>query len=89
MTQTQPQPAVAGGDSFAALFEASLQGEDLSKEGEIVTGTVISIQRENVIIDIGGKSEGVIALSEFTDAQGVVGIKIGDKTEVYVESREN
>jgi small subunit ribosomal protein S1 len=89
MTQTQPTTGAIGGDSFAALFEASLQGEDLSKEGEIVTGTVISIQRENVIIDIGGKSEGSIALSEFTDAQGVVTIKIGDKTEVYVESREN
>jgi small subunit ribosomal protein S1 len=86
----ETQTATSGGeDTFAALFEVSLQTSDFGKEGEIVEGTIISIQRDNVIIDIGGKSEGVIALAEFTDAQGVVTIKIGDKTEVYVESREN
>jgi small subunit ribosomal protein S1 len=87
MIETQ---TVSGGeDTFAALFEASVENSDLGKEGEIVQGTVISIQRDNVLIDIGGKSEGVIAIAEFTDAQGVLTVKVGDKTEVYVESREN
>jgi len=81
---------VGGGmDSFAALFEASVETGDFGKEGEIVLGTVVAVQRDNVVIDIGGKSEGVIPISEFTDAQGAVTIKAGDKTEVFIESREN
>jgi small subunit ribosomal protein S1 len=78
-----------GADSFAALFEASLQSGDFGKEGEIVSGTVVAVQRDNVVIDIGGKSEGIIGLSEFADAQGQVTVKAGDKIDVYIESREN
>jgi small subunit ribosomal protein S1 len=85
MTQLMNQPK----DGFAALFEASLEGGDFSKEGEIVMGTVVAIHRDNVIIDIGGKSEGVISLSEFSDGTGEPTIKPGDQTEVFVESREN
>ncbi len=80
---------LGGGDSFAALFEASLQGGDFKKEGEIVQGTVVAVQRDNVVIDIGGKSEGIIAASEFADATGTVTVKAGDKIDVYIESREN
>ncbi|MBK8216555.1 MAG: 30S ribosomal protein S1 [Myxococcales bacterium] len=76
-------------DSFAALFEASLQGGDFGKEGEIVQGTVVAVQRDNVVIDIGGKSEGMIALSEFADGSGEVTVKPGDRIDVYIESREN
>ena len=75
--------------SFAALFEDSLENGDFGKEGEIVVGTVVAVQRDNVVIDIGGKSEGVIPLSEFADEKGETNVKPGDKTEVYVESREN
>jgi small subunit ribosomal protein S1 len=79
----------SGMDSFAALFEASLQGGDFGKEGEIVQGTVVAVQRDNVVVDIGGKSEGIIALSEFADAQGQTSVKPGDVIDVYIESREN
>jgi len=78
-----------GGDSFAALFEASIQGGDFGKEGEIVQGTVVAVQRDNVVIDIGGKSEGIIPASEFADAQGVISVKAGDRIDVFIESREN
>ena len=77
------------GDSFASLFEASIQSGDFGKEGEIVQGTVVAVHRDNVIIDIGGKSEGIIAVSEFTDAQGQATVKPGDRIDVYIESREN
>ena len=76
-------------DSFAALFEASLQSGDFGKEGEIVQGTVVAVQRDNVVIDIGGKSEGMIALSEFADGSGEITVKAGDRIDVYIESREN
>jgi small subunit ribosomal protein S1 len=77
------------GDSFASLFEQSISAGDFGKEGEIVKGTVVAVQRDNVIIDIGGKSEGIIALSEFSDAQGQATVKPGDSVDVYIESREN
>ncbi|NOU28624.1 MAG: 30S ribosomal protein S1 [Polyangiaceae bacterium] len=86
---TTTETLTGGEDGFAALFEASIQAGDFGKEGEIVQGTVVAIQRDNVVIDIGGKSEGVIPLAEFADAHGNVTIKPGDRTEVYVESREN
>src|SRR5271154_6343699 len=82
------QPQI-GGDSFAALFEASIQAGDFGKEGEIVKGTIVAVQRDNVVIDIGGKSEGIIPLNEFADAQGQTTVKPGDVIDVYIESREN
>jgi len=76
-------------DTFASLFEASIHAGDFGKEGEIVKGTVVAVQRDNVVIDIGGKSEGIIALQEFADAQGQTTVKAGDSIDVYIESREN
>src|SRR4051794_41079845 len=92
-TETATEQQGGGMDSFAALFEASIadaasRGE-FGKEGEIVKGHVVAVQRDNVIIDIGGKSEGMIALSEFHDAVGQVTVKAGDEIDVYIESREN
>ena len=78
-----------GMDTFAALFEASVSGGEFGKEGEIVQGTIVAVLRDNVIIDIGGKSEGMISLSEFTDASGEITVKAGDRIDVFIESREN
>ncbi len=83
------EQAAGSADSFAALFEASISAGDFGKEGEIVKGTVVAVQRDNVVIDIGGKSEGIIALNEFADAQGQTTVKPGDSVDVYIESREN
>ncbi|HEX3772002.1 MAG TPA: S1 RNA-binding domain-containing protein, partial [Polyangiaceae bacterium] len=83
------QEQTAGGENFASLFEASLIAGDLGKEGEIVKGTIVAVQRDNVIIDIGGKSEGIIALNEFADASGQTTVKPGDVVDVFIESREN
>jgi small subunit ribosomal protein S1 len=78
-----------GGDSFAALFEASLAAQDSIREGEIVQGTVLRVGRDNVVVDIGFKSEGVIPASEFSGPGGEITIKPGDKVDVLVESRED
>ncbi|MGZ3416556.1 MAG: 30S ribosomal protein S1 [Polyangiales bacterium] len=88
MAQTQTHEQ-AGADSFAALFEAQMAGGDLGREGEIVQGTVVKVHRDQVVVDIGGKSEGVISLSEFADATGQVEVKAGDKVDVFIEAREN
>jgi small subunit ribosomal protein S1 len=84
-----PEPSATRGEDFASLFEASISAGDFGKEGEIVKGTVVAVQRDNVVIDIGGKSEGIIALNEFADAQGQTHVKAGDEVDVYIESREN
>ncbi len=76
-------------DSFASLFEQTVAQSDLQKEGEIVSGTVVQITRDHVVVDIGGKSEGVISLSEFSTGAGIPPVKPGDKVDVFIESREN
>jgi small subunit ribosomal protein S1 len=79
----------SGAENFAALFEASLAEGDLGREGEIVVGTVVQVGRDAVIVDIGGKSEGVIPRSEFAGTSGEITVKAGDKVDVFIESREN
>jgi small subunit ribosomal protein S1 len=91
MTNTNVEIAARSGgmDSFAALFEQSVEGGDFAREGEIISGTVVQVGRDSVVVDIGGKSEGVIPLREFADAAGQTLVKAGDKVDVYIESREN
>ncbi|MBX3128622.1 MAG: 30S ribosomal protein S1 [Polyangiaceae bacterium] len=79
-------------DGFAAMFEASeasTAGVELGGEGQIVTGIVVAIHRDSVVVDIGGKSEGVIKADEFIDGTGQVNVKPGDKVDVFIESRES
>ncbi len=55
------------------------------EEGEIVTGKIISVDKDYVLVDIGYKSEGQIPISEFVDEEGNVNVKIDDPVEVMVE----
>ncbi len=55
------------------------------EEGEIVTGKVISVDKDNVLVDIGYKSEGQIPIGEFADDQGQMNVNIDDPVEVMVE----
>ena len=93
MNQTQVTATSSSSDpnGFAAMFEAAdgKPGSNLGGEGEIVSGTVIQVNRDSVIVDIGGKSEGVISKHEFADANGAISIKAGDKVDVFIESRES
>jgi small subunit ribosomal protein S1 len=86
---TEQTQTNAGGENFADLFEQSMAEADLGREGEIVTGTVVHVGRDTVVVDIGGKSEGVIPLAEFLGQGAEINVKPGDKVDVYIESREN
>jgi small subunit ribosomal protein S1 len=66
-----------------ALVEESMRTLD---EGEIVRGKVLRLDEKEVLVDIGGKSEGVISMSEFSDADT---IKVGDTIDVFLEKMEN
>ena len=84
MTETTEQSGA--GESFADLFGSS---ERSFKEGEIARGIVLSIDNDFVQIDIGFKSEGMVASWEFMTEEGEVTISVGDEVEVLVEEVEN
>lgn len=75
-------------ENFAELFEHSLTTEQ--REGNVVEGTVIAIEKDVVIIDVNFKSEGRVPLKEFCEGNDTPLVYVGDKVEVYleVENRE-
>ena len=83
---TETTQLAGGGESFADLFGSS---ERSFKEGEIARGTILSIDNDWVQIDIGFKSEGMIATWEFMTEEGQLSIAVGDDVEVLVEEVEN
>lgn len=83
MAKKTKQPTGAPASSMASLYEASLQH---IKENEIVEGRVIDVRENEVIVDIGYKSEGLIPVSEFKSADEV---KPGDRIEVLIEKLED
>lgn len=83
---TETSDATTSGETFADLFS---QGPKAVKEGELAEGTVLSIDDDNVLIDIGFKSEGLVAAWEFMNEAGVMMVKVGDAVDVLVESVEN
>ena len=58
---------------------------DSLKEGAIIKGTITEIRENEVIVDIGAKSEGIIPISEFEDEE----FAVGDEIEVLLEKLEN
>ena len=82
--------AFEGGDIYGAdkaEVEAAYD-KTLSKvgEGEVVEGVVTSLNKREVVVTIGGKSEGVISINEFRHNPD---LKVGDKVEVFVENAED
>lgn len=75
-------------ESFAELFEESLQELEMAP-GAIVTGTVIAIDNDYVVVNAGLKSEGVIPKSQFLDEQGELTIAEGDEVKVALEALED
>lgn len=73
-------------EDFMQLYEESLKS---IQEGEVVTGEIVQIDKEYVLVDIGYKSEGQIHLDEFVDQDGNLTAKVGDQIEVLLERRED
>ncbi len=77
-------------EDFAAMFAASEANAGPVEEGKVVSGTVIQLTKDYAVVDIGYKSEGQVPMGEFAPGtDGQPGVKVGDKVEVLVESREN
>ena len=67
---------------FAALYNESLK--ERPERDKIIEGTVVRIDQETVLVDIGLKSEGYVPVSEFRDASGELTVQIGDKIRVLM-----
>ncbi|GAA4340695.1 30S ribosomal protein S1 [Mucilaginibacter gynuensis] len=74
-------------DSDREKFEKLYDGTFSSiTKGEIITGTVVSVNNKDVVLNVGFKSDGLVSVSEFRDTPD---LKVGDKVEVFVESQED
>ncbi len=71
---------------FEELFHGSLRQLQV---GEVVKGVVVQISQDFVLVDVGYKSEGCIAINEFMDESGEIGVKVGDEVRVLFERAEN
>ena len=83
-------PEPSGAQDFSSMLETYEKESAASRqEGEIVRGIVVGISDQNVLVDIGYKSEGVVAREEFLDHQGNLTVKRGDEVDVLIKSLEN
>ena len=75
-------------EDFATLFEESMRGSE-KLEGTVIEGTVIAIENDTAVIDVGLKAEGRVPLKEFSTPGTDSNINVGDKVEVFLDRMEN
>jgi small subunit ribosomal protein S1 len=76
-------------ESFAELFEQSQTNLSKLKVGSIVTGTVVEVRTDVVVINAGLKSEGIVPIEQFRNDDGEIDIAEGDIVKVALDSLEN
>ncbi len=75
-------------ESFAELLEQSIRQRQM-RPGSIVTGTIVAVRNDVVIVNAGLKSEGVIPIEQFYNENGELEIKVGDQVEVALDAVED
>jgi len=75
-------------EDFAALLEESF-GEGSPQEGNVVKGTIIAIENDLAVIDVGLKTEGRVPLKEFQTPGSTQELVLGDEVEVFLDRIEN
>ena len=75
-------------ESFAELFEESFASQHI-KPGSIITGIIVAINDDVVIVSAGLKSEAVIPIEQFKNDKSEVGISVGDEIEVALDAVED
>src|SRR6187399_1078160 len=78
----------SGSTDFAAMLEGAPGGGQNIREGTIVKGRVVRLTDDQVIIDIGHKSEGEVPITEFMGPEGIK-VKVGEEVEVYLDTFED
>jgi small subunit ribosomal protein S1 len=87
-TATAATAVAPSREDFAKLLEESFDQGGL-QEGSVVKGTVVGIEKDLAVIDVGLKTEGRIPLREFSGPGRQSDLKVGDTVEVYLERVEN
>ncbi len=82
------QTSAASNESFAALFEESLNRQEM-RQGEVITAEVVSVDDNFVVVNAGLKSESLIPTEEFKNDRGEIEVKAGDFVQVAIESLED
>src|SRR6187549_2919794 len=75
-------------ESFSEMFENSLANQNI-RPGMILTGRVISVGDDMVVVSVGLKSEAVIPLDQFRNERGEIEVKAGDEVEVALDAVED
>src|SRR5580698_9209513 len=90
VTANKPEHSIAAPshDDFAAMLEQSFQTQS-PQEGAVIKGTIVAIENDYAMVDLGLKTEGRISLKEFSMPGIPADIKVGDTVEVYLERVEN
>ena len=77
-----------GMESFAAMFEESLQRANM-RAGEVISAEVVRVEHSFVVVNAGLKSEAYVPLEEFKNDQGEVEVQVGDFVSVAIDAIEN
>jgi len=75
-------------EDFASMLDASLETNPMS-EGSVIKGRVTAVEKDYVMVDVGLKTEGRVALREFYTPGSDETVKVGDDVDVYLERVEN
>ena len=76
-------------DEYRKLLDLYDESMRNLTEGEIVTGRIIGVTSNSVIVDVGYKSEGLIPIEEFTDRGGELSVSVGEEVDVLLEKTED
>ena len=89
-TKINPENSIAAPsrEDFAAMLEQSFETQS-PQEGNVIKGTIVAIENDFAMVDVGLKTEGRISLKEFAMPGIPAEIKVGDEVEVYLERVEN
>ncbi len=79
------KPEITGEETMEELMGIYEESFKRFEEGQVVTGTIIAVDKDYVLVDVGYKSEGRIAINEFRDEEGNVNVNLNDQVEVMVE----
>lgn len=85
---SQTQTAASGMESFAAMFEESLQRSDM-RAGEVISAEVVRVEHNFVVVNAGLKSEAYVPIEEFKNDQGELEVQVGDFVSVAIDAIEN
>lgn len=78
-------PELTGEETMEDLMDIYEESFKRFEEGQVVVGTIIAVDKDHVLVDVGYKSEGQISIHEFKDEDGKINVNLNDKVEVMVE----